>query len=64
MENDPRNDLAAESRNRLVQATREKLDKSSSLVELVEIVANAEEFYDTVLLAIFPEDGLSLRRQS
>ena len=58
MENDPRNDLAAESRNRLVQATREKLDKSSSLVELV---ANAEEFYDKVLLVIYPEDGHSLR---
>jgi len=61
MENDPRNDLAAESRDRLVQATREKLDRSSSLVELVEIVANAEEFYDKVLLVIYPEDGHSLR---
>jgi len=64
MENDPRNDLAAESRSRLIRVMRENIALTPRPLqkEMVKaIIEKADAFFDDILLTIYPEDGHSLR---
>jgi len=64
MENDLKNDLAAECRIRIIRAMRDSIALSPRPLQketVKAIIEKADNFFDVVLLTIYPEDGHSLR---